>query len=302
MAVFTTLSRTQIESVISSYNCGELLDFSGIEEGSENTNYICETTIGKYVLTLFEARSNPAHIQPQITFIKNLYKGDVPVPSILLNENKNVLHEVEGKGAILQTFLFGKSVTLATEKQCHSSGASLAKMHLVGEKSKINIPNSLGINNLLNMAKEIQEKQVTPDLEEIINFLKEYKPPANLAIGAVHTDYFKNNVFFEGDKVSGIFDFWFACDEVLIYDLAVSLNVWGFDEGTYKPKLFDAFLAGYESIRPLTDDEKKYLPQELQRSAARFYLTRLYDKVMTTKNMENMPPQTWFKRFAFHKT
>jgi homoserine kinase type II len=301
MAVFTSLSRTQIESVIAEYDCGDLIDFSGITEGSENTNYLCETSNGKFVLTIFEERSNPKHIQPQIIFIQNLYEAEFPVPNVLTHARGNYLSDVSGKKAMLQTFLDGKSSDTPTYNQCFSAGESLASMHLFGTNLKIDISNTLDASVLLDMAKQIQAENNSEELTGCISFLQNYQQNINLPNGAVHTDYFKDNVFFKDEKVSGIFDFWFSCDELLIYDLAIALNVWGFNNGNYQQKNYEAFLDGYISVRPLTTEEEQSLPQELQRAALRFYLTRLYDQVMTTKDLENKPPETWFRRFLFHK-
>jgi homoserine kinase type II len=299
MAVFTQLTNEQIAQIVDNYDCGALLDASGIAEGSENTNYLCNTSDGKMVLTLFEARSNPAHIPTQIQFVQDLYQSGLPVPHILTTGNNEVLYDFSGKKAILQTFLEGKCAFAPTEEQCKAAGELLADMHKVGEKAKTGIKNALGYAELPKIAQEIQAKEDSEDLNTVIDFLQQYQPPG-VPIGAVHADYFKDNVFFTDNTISGVFDFWFACDDMLVYDLAIALNVWGFDKGEHMPTLFDAFLAGYTAKRPLNATEKEALPQELKRASARFYLTRLYDKVLTDKNLANKPPETWYKRFQFH--
>lgn len=300
MAVFTLLDEMHIEEVVEACNCGQLLDFWGIAAGSENTNYMCETTTGNYVLTLFEGRSKVEDILHQVDYINLLYNKGLPVPKICTQANGDVLYDLLGKKAMLQSCLLGQSVELPFPEQCYEAGKMLAAMHEAVDGVCIGVANSLDAKGLIKEAREIQREQSSEELEDVIAFLQDYEKP-EVPCGVSHTDYFKNNVFFEGEKLSGVFDFWFACDELFVYDLAVSLNAWCFDKGAYNEASFKSFLSGYTSVRTLSEEEKEALPQELQRAAARFYLTRLYDSVMTDKDMRNHPPETWYKRFVFFK-
>lgn len=308
MAVFTEVSRAEIEAFIEQFNLGALNTVLPTQTGSENTNYIIHTFSGDYILTLYEGRTNVEYIREMVTFVDCLYDNGAVVPEILESKTGGRVKELKGLPATIQIFVEGAVEKKPSIKQCHLAGAELAKIHNLSESSHLpSIPANqtfkgwlADISEILNTAQESHFIDMAKALKAEIEHLVE-APIQGVRQGLVHGDYFRDNVFFDADKVSGVIDFWMCSTENFVYDLAIALNVWGFDKGDFLEDHYNAFLNGYEEERALTDEEKLALPTELRRACVRFFISRLYDAVHGKDDeiMQEKPAHTWYKRLKF---
>lgn len=316
MAVYTKLTFTDIADFLKNYEIGELVSFKEIIEGIDNSNFIIETTKGKFILTIFESRINKNELPFFINLKAHLAKKNICCPKPIANKDANLINQIQGKFALIVTFLTGATLRpedngmyqSITTNHCFEIGKNLAFLHLGVKDFKEKRENDLGINGfekLFNkMENEIAKYQT--DLEiEIKNYLafliKNWR--FDMENGVVHADLFPDNVFFdEKQKISGIIDFYFSANDAFIYDLSVVINAWSFDENNdFSEKRFEQILKGYEEIRPLTKDEKAFLPIALMGASMRFLLTRLYDKFNTPAGslVKIKDPQEYLKKIRF---
>ena len=280
MSVYTTIEENELKSFLSNYAVGELVDYQGISDGIENTNYFVNTSQGRFVLTIFEQHSFE-EMQYYLNLMHHLADHDVPSANPVADNQGNYLSHFKNKPIALVERLNGGSIIETSVQHCAQLGAAMGKMHSAGLSFDSRQSNPRGPAWCQQTAHKVIEKLVADEqsmLDEEVHFQKE-KRHADLPRGVVHADLFRDNALWSGDNFSGIIDFYYSCDDVLLYDLAVTANDWCSNEdfSLNKDKV-TALLSNYHTYRTLQDNEQQYWPAMLRAGALRFWLSRLYDK------------------------
>jgi homoserine kinase type II len=284
MAVFTPVTEEQAALLMSQLGLGELTDLRGIEGGIENTNYFATTDLGEYVLTLFE-RLNHEQLPFYLFLMKHLAEKGIPVPNPAANQDGDILHTLCDKPAAVVNRLIGKSQLAPDAVHCAEVGAMLARMHLAGEDYNRSQPNLRGLawwNDtvpvVLPFLDESQARLLQSELA-YQNHIAQGAAYQALPKGPVHADLFRDNVMFEGEKLTGFFDFYFAGHDTWLFDLSVCMNDWCIDlnSGEHAPDRALAMLNAYQEVRPLRPAERQLLPAMLRAGALRFWISRLWD-------------------------
>lgn len=279
MSVFTTVTPVELGRWLQSYSIGTLVSLEGIPAGIENTNYFVTTTEGRYVLTLFE-KLQPHELPFYVNLMAHLSDHGVPCPRPVANHRKELFGALNGKPAALVSFLKGKDVTDPGPAHCAAVGEILAAMHVAGRSYRMRMENPRGPKWWRAVMPEIIPFLSSDEAEllrEEVRFqsLQEW---ADLPRGVVHADLFRDNVLFEGDRISGVIDFYFACTDTLLYDIAVTVNDWCVQkDGRLDQARTAALLAAYRGRRPLAAPEAGAWPVMLRAAALRFWVSRLYD-------------------------
>jgi len=316
MAVYTQVSDDALAAFLDEYNLGKALSFKGIAEGVENSNYYLETTKGRYILTLFEKRVNADDLPYFIGLKQHLAAGGFPCPEPIMAKDGKALRTLEGRPAVIVSFVDGLSPRSPNPAQCRGIGEGLARMHVALSDYEKTRENSLGPAAWPRLWKGQSEQAdaLHPGLsgliDEALTDIAEAKPQSlSLPRGTIHADLFPDNAFFLGDDFSGIIDFYFACTDALAYDLAICLNAWAFEDGDgrmsidYNFSKGAALIAGYENVRPLEPAEREALPLLARGAALRFFLTRMVDWTTTPEGALVKPknPLEYAARLAFHR-
>ncbi|PKO24491.1 MAG: homoserine kinase, partial [Betaproteobacteria bacterium HGW-Betaproteobacteria-8] len=279
MSVFTTVTEAQLSTWLANYPLGELLELKGIASGITNTNYFVTTTTGRYVLTLFE--KNTAEELPYfLDLMDHLAAHDIPCPAPVHTHDGQTLGMLNGKPAALATCLRGKSLEQASVTHCREIGRILARMHEAGESFEQHMENPRGKAWRIGTAVEVMPLMETRAANLLSRELKYQSEQAlgDLPQGVIHADLFRDNVLFDGDELGGLIDFYYACNDALLYDVAIAVNDWCVEpDGSVDAARVQALLEGYEEFRELTDEEKSAWPLMLRIAAVRFWLSRLYD-------------------------
>lgn len=284
MAVFTPVTEEQAALLMSQLGLGELTELRGIEGGIENTNYFASTDLGEYVLTLFE-RLNHEQLPFYLYLMKHLAEKGIPVPNPAANQDGDILHTLCDKPAAVVNRLLGKSQLSPQAIHCTAVGAMLAQMHLAGEDYNRSQPNLRGLawwNDTVPVVLPYLEEDQARLLQSELAFQNHIAQGAAyqaLPKGPVHADLFRDNVMFEGEKLTGFFDFYFAGNDTWLYDLSVCMNDWCIDlnSGEHAPERALAMLNAYQEVRPLRSAERQLLPAMLRAGALRFWISRLWD-------------------------
>jgi len=279
MSVFTTVSVDELKPWLQAYPLGELLELQGIASGISNTNYFVTTTIGRYVLTLFEEHS-AEELPYFLDLMTHLAERGVPCPHPVRRLDGQQLDMLNGKPAALVSCLRGKDINQATPSHCAEVGRVLAEMHIAGLDFSVKNHDSRDVVWRTAVANKVTSF-LNEDDQAVLNQTMAKQAQLNvehLPQGVIHADLFKDNVLFDGDKVGGVIDFYYACKGVLLYDLAIAVNDWCVDEvGALDPYRVKAMLQAYHIVRPLTQAEAKVWGDMLQIAALRFWLSRLND-------------------------
>ncbi len=296
MAVYTEVSEHEASALLQALGLGQLTSLRGIEGGIENTNYFASSTGGEWVLTLFE-RLTHAQLPFYLHLMKHLAQHGVPVPEPQAKSpgahwgsgEDDILHTVCGKPAAVVNRLHGKSELSPGTAHCAAVGDMLARAHLAARDYELRQPNLRGLSwwnetvpVILPHLDEPQSALIRGELA-YQNHVAASSAYAALPRGAVHADLFRDNVMFEGTAeqpvLAGFFDFYFAGVDTWLFDLAVTLNDWAIDlpTGATDPARAQALLDAYQSVRPLTDAERRLLPAMLRAGALRFWVSRLWD-------------------------
>ena len=284
MAVFTPVTEEQAALLMSQLGLGELTDLRGIEGGIENTNYFATTDLGEYVLTLFE-RLNHEQLPFYLFLMKHLAEKGIPVPNPAANRDGDILHTLCDKPAAVVNRLLGKSQLAPDAVHCAEVGAMLARMHFAGEDYNRSQPNLRGLawwNDTVPVVLPfLDEGQASLLQSELAyqNHIAQGAAYQALPKGPVHADLFRDNVMFEGEKLTGFFDFYFAGHDTWLFDLSVCMNDWCIDlnSGEHAPDRALAMLNAYQEVRPLRPAERQLLPAMLRAGALRFWISRLWD-------------------------
>ena len=302
MAVYTNISKEELENYLRGYNIGSLINFSKIIDGVENSNFLVKTTKSKYILTIFEKRVDEDELPFFIELMTFFKKNNLLTPLPIKNNEGEVINKLSNKPAAFFTFLDGKSILKPNSNHCLLLGETLGSIHDKAKKFKLKRKNSVGhlewikMLQSINPQKAISEFDYFPLIEKIlIDILENW--PDHLRKSIIHADLFPNNVFFKSNKISGIIDFYFSCYDIVIYDLAICINSWCFDENqNFINENFLSIIEGYEKINLLTTYEKFYFCKLCSGAAIRILLTRIYDYINTPKNsyvVKHDPNQYW---------
>ncbi len=307
MAVYTEVTDQALVQFLSRYQLGKVLSLKGIAGGVENTNYLLHMDSGDYILTLYEKRVATKDLPFFIGLMDHLAEKGFPCPRPIRDKNGEALGTLEGRPAAMVSFLEGMEVKQQINDHCRLAGAAMAELHLASGGFKKSRKNALDISGCASLAVSSLGRAdgVEAGLASLISFeLKHAQDywPKSIPAGVIHADMFKDNVFFLDGKLSGVIDFYFACNDFLAYDLAIGINAWCFDEKfVFQPEHCKALLAGYQSVRKLSDLETKALPTLARGAALRFLLTRLNDWLNVPPGALVVPhdPKAFSKRLRF---
>ncbi|MDE2238363.1 MAG: homoserine kinase [Rhodospirillales bacterium] len=308
MAVYTEVTDEALTEFLALYEIGTLTAFRGIAEGVENSNYALKTTQGDFILTLYEKRVNKEDLPYFLGLMEHLRAHGLSCPLPVRAKDGRNLQELAGKMAAITTFLPGVWPRQIRVAHCEPLGAALARLHLAGEGFAMTRRNGLGPD-----AWEPLLAKSLPHADSVLGGLGaelqawlgqiEAEWPKNLPVGQIHADLFPDNVFFLDGKLSGLIDFYFACTDILAYDIAICLNAWCFEtHAELNVTRSRALLRGYQSVRPLSQAEIDALPVLARGAAIRFLLTRLYDWLNTPAGALVTPkdPLDYYRRLRFH--
>ncbi len=310
MAVYTEVGDEELARFIAGYGVGELLSFRGIAEGVENTNYMVHTTEGPFILTLYERRVARDDLPFFLGLMEHLAAAGLTCPLPVRDSSGQILREINGRAAALITFLEGFWVRKPSAEHCVEVGRALARLHLAGQSFGMRRANALGVLGWRPLYEGFKSSaaEIAPGLGAVIESeLSVLEPawPKGLPDGVIHADLFPDNVFFLGSRLSGLIDFYFACNDALAYDLAICLNAWCFEpDFAFNVTKGRALLKGYAEIRPLEPAEVDALPTLARGAALRFLLTRAHDWLNTPENALVKPhdPIAYLRRLRFHQS
>ncbi len=309
MAVYTEIADDELLTFLADYDLGEVLALKGIAEGVENSNYLLHCRAGYYILTLYEKRVNSADLPFFLGLMEHLAARGLNCPLPVRNRRGESLARLAGRPAALVTFLEGLSTRRPDARQCFAVGQGLAQMHLAGAGFALKRPNALSLASWPALFASVASRagEIAPDLDRTIEQELEFLTrvwPADLPQGIIHADLFPDNVFFIGERLSGLIDFYFACNDSLAYDLAICLNAWCFEpDASFNATKGQALLNGYAGVRTLSEDERNALPILARGAAMRFLLTRLVDWLNVPPGALVRPknPIEYLKKLRFHQ-
>jgi homoserine kinase type II len=309
MAVYTEVADEELDAFIASYDIGALTSCKGIAEGVENSNYLVQTEAGRYILTLYEKRVAPKDLPYFLALMDHLAARGIRCPLPVHDREGRTLRKLAGRPAALINFLDGVSVRRASIEQCASLGRALGKLHVAGEGFPQARANSLSLAGWRPLFDAIGDRADTiirglaGEIDKELAYL-ENAWPSGLPEGVIHADLFPDNVFFLGQEVSGLIDFYFACNDMLAYDIAICLNAWCFEsDASFNITKARAFLQAYEGVRPLTAAELAALPTLARGAALRFLLTRSFDWLNTDDEalVKRKDPNEYLRKLRFHR-
>ena len=310
MAVYTEVSDDDLARFITHYGLGDLLSYKGIAEGVENTNYLVHASGGTFILTLYEKRVDPKDLPFFLGLMEHLQARGVSCPLPVRDPNGSMLNELGGRHAALITFLEGVWPRKPKAEHCLELGRALAKMHNAAAGFDLTRKNALGLKDWRPLFEKFSARadEILPGLHALISKELQHLDaawPTTLPEGVIHADLFTDNVFFIGDKLSGLIDFYFACNDMLAYDIAICLNAWCFESDyAFNVTKGRALLKGYNEVRPLTAAEREAMPILARGAAMRFLLTRSYDWLNTPKDalVARKDPFDYVRRLRFHQS
>lgn len=308
MAVYTDVSDEALRKFLKLYDIGELFSCKGIAEGVENSNFMLGTDQGTFILTLYEKRVNVDDLPFFLGLMDHLAAKGLECPVTIHDRSGAALNTLEGRPAAIISFLNGMWVKRPEASHCTMVGKALAELHKDGQDFSIKRGNGLDQSSWRPLFEQSRSRanEVLHGLGQTIDaeldFL-EANWPQDLPSGVIHADMFPDNVFFLNDKFSGIIDFYFACNEMLAYDLAICLNAWCFErDNSFNVTKAMAMIEGYRTVRELTVDELNALPILARGAALRFLLTRLHDWLRVPPGALVVPknPLEYLKKLSFH--
>jgi homoserine kinase type II len=309
MAVYTEVSDEALRDFLALYEIGEVISFKGIAEGVENSNFLMHTTRDQYILTLYEKRVKAEDLPFFIGLMEHLAERGVTCPQPVRNRAGTALGTLAERPATIVTFLDGLWIRRPNVRHCGAVGEALARMHLAGADFPLKRANALSLDGWPPLFQEAEARadEVAPHLRAEsaaeLSFLQEHWPQG-LPGGVIHADLFNDNVFFLGEKLSGLIDFYFACNDALAYDLAICLSAWCFEpDNAFNVSKGRAMISGYERLRPLGEVEIGALPFLARGAALRFMLTRLVDWLDVPPGAKVAPknPLEYRDKLRFHQ-
>ena len=279
MSVFTTVTPEQLSAWLKNYSIGTLTRLEGIAAGIENTNYYVTTTHGRYVLTLFE-KLKAGELPFYLNLMAHLARHGIPSPQPIASHSNEYLGALNGRPAAIVTCVPGTDLKQVDAGHCAKIGGLLAEMHLAGASYRAEMPNPRGAQwwrAAMPQVLPFLDQRAAALLQEEVRFQALYRCE-DLPRGVIHADLFRDNVLWDGERVGGIIDFYFACIDALLYDVAIAVNDWcGTADAALSRDRTTALLAAYHRIRPFTALERGAWPVMLRAGALRFWISRLYD-------------------------
>ncbi len=309
MAVYTEVSEQQLSAFVAEYPLGKALSYKGIAEGVENTNYLMRTEGGTFILTLYEKRVNRNDLPFFVGLMEHLSGRGLSCPLPVHTEDGRALGEVAGRPAAIFTFLEGMWTRRPAADHCRAVGAAMARMHLDAADFELKRANGLALGDWRPLFEscgtgaDAVEPGLSAEIAAELDAL-EAAWPSDLPLGVIHADLFPDNVFFLSGELSGLIDFYFACNDMLAYDLAIALSAWCFEpDQSFNVTKGRALLRGYASVRPLSGAELDALPTLCRGAALRFLLTRLYDWINTPDGsfVTKKDPLEYLRKLRFHR-
>jgi len=283
MAVYTDVSDAELSAFLEAFELGRVLAFKGIAEGVENSNFFLKTERGSFILTLYEKRVREEDLPFFLGLIEHLSKKGIPCSLPVKARDGRTWRTLNGRPAAVMTFLSGLSPKRPDAGQCGELGASLARLHLAAADFTLSRANALSLQGWKALVKQCEPKANTVRMGLAALIAGELRWldenwPKDLPQGVIHADLFPDNVFFMEGRISGLIDFYFACNDAFGYDIAVCLNSWCFEsDGAFNITKGRALIGAYHAVRPLEPREVAALATLARGAALRFLLTRLYD-------------------------
>ncbi len=311
MAVFTKLSKTEIENYLGLYDIGSLNQYSEIVEGIENTNYkiICNGT--PYILTIFEKRVNEDDLPFFINLKLYLNQNNFKCPRPIQNRNGEIINSIKNKKAVIISFIEGNKIDKPNINECNEIGKMLGNLHNLTINFNESRQNSLDIKewkNLLSKCTKNEDKKfdiILREVENEIDFLESVWPK-NIPSGVVHADLFKDNVFFKDEKITGVIDFYFSCYHFFLYDISIVINDWCFDSNgeIFNYEYYKAILNGYNEHKKITQQEIDSFNIILRSAAVRILVTRLHDYIFHPKDaiVKKKDPYQYYNILKWHQS
>jgi len=309
VAVYTTLSAAELAELVAEYDVGELVSAKGIAEGVSNSNWLVETSTGRFILTMYEARVELADLPFFLGLLDHLAARGCPVPRTIHDREGAAFRTVRGKAVALIEFLPGVSVDEPSPAQARAVGEALASIHLAAADFSGRRANGLALqqwHDLLSRCGQDGLQAIDPSLPALVERELLYLTahwPQGLPRSVIHADLFPDNVLLLGNAVTGLIDFYFACNDITAYDLAVTHAAWSFSkDGGFRPAIADALIEGYVGRRPLSDAERQALPVLARGAAMRFLATRAYDWLNTPADalVTRKDPMEFARRLEFY--
>ena len=311
MAVFTKINNKDISSLSKKFNLGKIIKFQGIKQGIENTNYLLKTNNRKYILTIFEKRVQKKDLPFFMKLMDKFNQQKINCPKPLKDKNDKYLTLIKNKAACIVTFLKGKDKKNLNNKNCYDVGKNIGRLHKASNKIKLYRKNTMSINNLDSLLKSIKfkSKGIAANLESVLKInLEEIKKkwPKNIPKGIIHGDLFIDNIFFNKNKFAGFIDFYFSCNDYLMYEIAISINALCFDKKNNKfimnNQKVKSLIKGYQSVKKISLKEKDSLNILCRGAALRYLLTRIYDYFNTPKTalINIKDPKEYFQKLVIH--
>jgi homoserine kinase type II len=309
VAVYTDVGAEELAAFLADYDVGQLTSYKGIAEGVENSNFFVQTTAGHFILTLYERRVAAKDVPFFLALMEHLHARGITCPQPVRNKAGEVLGRIARRPAALITFLDGMWIRRPTPAHCAALGDVLARLHLAGLDFGKRRANALSVDDWRSLYESCRGRanKLARDLEpflanELARLEEEW--PRDLSGGVIHADLFPDNVFFLGNKLSGLIDFYFACTDTLAYDIAICLNAWCFEtDHSYNVTKGRSLLQAYARVRPLSEQERGALPLLARGAAMRFLLTRLVDwfDVPAGALVRPKDPLEYYRKLRFHQ-
>ncbi len=309
MAVYTDVSDEDLEGFVGQYDLGAVLTFKGIAEGIENSNYLLRTERGAFIVTLYERRVEARDLPFFLKLMEHLAANGIACPTPVHGRDGHALRTLCGRPAAIVTFLNGMWARRPSPRHCEQLGAAMARLHRAGEGFGLARANALGVTawrTLFEPCRRRSDEILSSLAEEIdgeLAFL-EHSWPGEAPSGLIHADLFPDNVFFLGERLSGLIDFYFACNDLYAYEIAICLNAWCFETGgDFNITKARRMIQAYRAERPLSREEISALPVLARGAALRFLLTRLHDRLFPAEGVtvRRKDPLEYLRKLRFHR-
>ena len=311
MAVYTQISIDELNVFLSKYNIDNINEFSGIKGGTSNSNYLLTADNKKFILTIFEERTNQENLPFYFDLMNHLNAHDIKCPEVIKDKQGNFSNSIKQKHAVITSFLTGSSLEKIKPIHCSNLGLTIAKMHNASEKLNIKRENELGfdklgiiIEKLKTYKKHIDDEKLTFIEDEFLFLSREISK--DLPSGIIHADLFPDNIFFEENNLTGIIDFYFSCNDFYAYEIAICLNAWCFEDSNneFNPTKAKYLLGSYNQERKFSNEEVEALPLLARASALRYLLTRLLDFYSHEDSdlILKKDPNEYISKLKFHQS
>ena len=311
MAVYTQISIDELNVFLSKYNIDNINEFSGIKGGTSNSNYLLTADNKKFILTIFEERTNQENLPFYFDLMNHLNAHDIKCPEVIKDKQGNFSNSIKQKHAVITSFLTGSSLEKIKPIHCSNLGLTIAKMHNASEKLNIKRENELGFDKLGIIIEKLKTYKKHIDDEKLKFIEDEFlflsgEISKDLPSGIIHADLFPDNIFFEENNLTGIIDFYFSCNDFYAYEIAICLNAWCFEDSNneFNPTKAKYLLGSYNQERKFSNEEVEALPLLARASALRYLLTRLLDFYSHEDSdlILKKDPNEYISKLRFHQS